>query len=60
MRWSRAGLLFRSSACWKNISGSIVDYDFTAQMEDYLDEISRDEKGFLDYLQRFYLAVAMA
>ncbi|MEZ6135610.1 MAG: type I DNA topoisomerase [Pirellulaceae bacterium] len=34
--------------------GSIVDYDFTAQMEDYLDEISRNEKGFLDYLQRFY------
>lgn len=34
--------------------GSIVDYDFTAQMEDYLDEISRDEKGFLDYLKRFY------
>ncbi len=33
---------------------SIVDYDFTAQMEDYLDEISRNEKGFLDYLQRFY------
>ncbi len=35
--------------------GSLVDYDFTAQMEDYLDEISRDEKGFLEYLQKFYL-----
>lgn len=34
--------------------GSLVDYDFTAQMEDYLDEISRDEKGFLEYLQKFY------
>ncbi|MCA9134239.1 MAG: DNA topoisomerase I, partial [Planctomycetales bacterium] len=34
--------------------GSLVDYDFTAQMEDYLDEISRDEKGFLEYLQNFY------
>ncbi len=35
--------------------GSLVDYDFTAQMEDYLDEISRNEKGFLEYLQKFYL-----
>jgi DNA topoisomerase I len=34
--------------------GAIVDYDFTAQMEDYLDEISRNEKGYLDYLKRFY------
>ncbi len=33
---------------------SFVDYDFTAQMEDYLDEISRNEKGFLEYLQSFY------
>ena len=35
--------------------GALVDYDFTAQMEDYLDEISRDEKGFVDYLKQFYL-----
>ncbi|MCC7335079.1 MAG: type I DNA topoisomerase [Pirellulaceae bacterium] len=35
--------------------GPLVDYDFTAQMEDYLDEISRDEKGFLEYLKQFYL-----
>jgi DNA topoisomerase I len=34
--------------------GSIVDYDFTAQMEDYLDAISRNERDFLDYLERFY------
>lgn len=33
---------------------SLVDYDFTAQMEDYLDEISRNEKGFLEYLKNFY------
>lgn len=33
---------------------SLVNYDFTAQMEDYLDEISRNEKGFLEYLQKFY------
>ena len=35
--------------------GALVDYDFTAQMEDYLDEISRDEKGFVEYLKHFYL-----
>ncbi|MCA9127551.1 MAG: type I DNA topoisomerase [Planctomycetales bacterium] len=35
---------------------SLVDYDFTAQMEDYLDEISRNERGFRDYLQSFYFA----
>ncbi len=34
--------------------GSLVDYDFTAQMEDYLDAISRNERGFLEYLQGFY------
>lgn len=33
---------------------ALVDYDFTAQMEEYLDEISRDEKGHLEYLRRFY------
>lgn len=34
--------------------GSLVDYDFTAQMEDYLDAISRNERGFSEYLQEFY------
>jgi DNA topoisomerase I len=34
--------------------GSLVDYDFTAQMEEYLDEISRNEKDYLEYLRRFY------
>jgi DNA topoisomerase-1 len=33
---------------------SLVDYAFTAQMEDYLDAISRDEAGHLVYLRRFY------
>ncbi len=33
---------------------SLVDYEFTAGMEDYLDQISRNEKGNLDYLQEFY------
>ncbi|MFO0943919.1 MAG: type I DNA topoisomerase [Pirellulales bacterium] len=34
--------------------GSLVDYDFTAQMEENLDEISRNERDYLDYLYRFY------
>ena len=33
---------------------SLVDYRFTAQMEDYLDAISRREAAHIDYLQRFY------
>jgi len=33
---------------------SLVDYEFTAQMEDYLDAISRREAEHLEYLNRFY------
>lgn len=33
---------------------SLVDYEFTAQMEDFLDSISRREEEALEYLQRFY------
>jgi len=33
---------------------SLVDYQFTADMEDYLDQISRNEKENLTYLQEFY------
>ncbi len=32
----------------------LVDYEFTAQMEDDLDSISRGESTHLDYLKRFY------
>ncbi|REK10286.1 MAG: type I DNA topoisomerase [Planctomycetota bacterium] len=32
----------------------LVDYQFTAQMEDDLDAISRGESGHVDYLQKFY------
>ncbi|MCS7303609.1 MAG: type I DNA topoisomerase [Thermoguttaceae bacterium] len=32
----------------------LVDYDFTAEMEDELDAISRGELEHLDYLRRFY------
>jgi DNA topoisomerase-1 len=33
---------------------SLVDYQFTADMEDYLDQISRNERENLTYLQEFY------
>ncbi len=33
---------------------TLVDYDFTAQMEDYLDSISRAEAGHVAYLHEFY------
>jgi len=32
----------------------LVDYQFTAEMEDELDAISRGELGHVDYLHRFY------
>ena len=32
----------------------LVDYEFTAQMENQLDEISRGEFGYLKYLNNFY------
>ena len=34
--------------------GSLVDYQFTAQMEDDLDAISRGERGHIEYLNDFY------
>jgi len=34
--------------------GGLVDYQFTAQMEDDLDAISRGERGYVDYLKSFY------
>ncbi len=33
---------------------NLVDYQFTAQMEDDLDAISRGESGHIDYLNKFY------
>jgi DNA topoisomerase-1 len=33
---------------------SLIDYQFTAQMEDFLDAISRREAEHVDYLQQFY------
>ncbi|MFN9230893.1 MAG: type I DNA topoisomerase [Planctomycetota bacterium] len=37
---------------------SLVDYDFTAQMEDVMDAISRDEADNVKYLEQFYHGVA--
>jgi DNA topoisomerase-1 len=34
--------------------GQLVDYEFTAQMEDALDEIARGEAGRVPWLRRFY------
>jgi len=34
--------------------GGLVDYQFTAQMEDDLDSISRGETGHIEYLEKFY------
>ncbi len=34
--------------------GTLVDYEFTAEMEDFLDSISRDETGYQEYLKAFY------
>ena len=33
---------------------TLIDYQFTAQMEDFLDAISRQETGHVDYLTNFY------
>ena len=40
--------------CWKSIWPSLVDYQFTAQMEDDLDAISRGEREYVEYLKAFY------
>ena len=34
--------------------GTLVDYEFTAELEDFLDSISRDEAISEDYLKKFY------
>jgi DNA topoisomerase-1 len=36
----------------------LIDYEFTAEMEDELDAISRGEVGHLDYLKTFYFGNA--
>ena len=39
---------------------ALVDYSFTAQMEDDLDSISRGERTYLDYLKTFYFGNGQA
>ena len=34
--------------------GTLVDYEFTADLEDFLDSISRDEAASQEYLRKFY------
>ncbi len=34
--------------------GTLVDYEFTAELEDFLDSISRNEANSEDYLKKFY------
>ena len=36
----------------------LVDYEFTAQMEDFLDAVSRNEAGHIEYLSDFYFGDA--
>jgi len=38
----------------------LIDYEFTAQMEDDLDTISRGEKEHVDYLRQFYFGNGQA
>ena len=38
---------------------NLVDYQFTAQMEDFLDEISRQEKQHVEYLEHFFFGNEM-
>ena len=55
MRWCRLGSpLPCSQLLAESHLPNLVDYSFTAQMEDDLDAISRGESGHIDYLKNFY------
>ncbi|MGL6226956.1 MAG: type I DNA topoisomerase [Thermoguttaceae bacterium] len=47
-------IAFAVSGLLENHLPDLVNYEFTAQMEDQLDAISRGELGSLDYLREFY------
>ena len=49
---------FAVSNLLKDHLPDLVDYQFTAEMEDELDAISRGEMNHLEYLKRFYLGNA--
>ena len=46
---------FATSALLEHHFGQLVDYDFTARMEEDLDDIARGAEHRVPYLQRFYL-----
>jgi DNA topoisomerase-1 len=45
---------FAVTALMERHLGNLVDYDFTAKMEDRLDEIAVGNDKYLDFLERFY------
>ncbi len=45
---------FAVTALMERHLGNLVDYDFTAKMEDRLDEIALGKDEYLDFLERFY------
>ena len=53
-RWCRPGSRLPWPNCSTDHLPNLVDYQFTAQMEDDLDAISRGEAGHVDYLRSFY------
>ncbi len=53
-RSCRPGWRFPSIRLLTEHLPNLVDYQFTAQMEDLLDEISRHEKQHVEYLQQFF------
>ena len=52
--WCRPGWPLPSAQLLEAHLPDLVDYSFTAEMEDELDAISRGEMGHLDYLRHFY------
>ncbi|MFK7601738.1 type I DNA topoisomerase [Deinococcus sp. SM5_A1] len=48
---------FATSALLEHHFGNLVDYDFTAKMEEDLDDIAGGRAKRVPYLQRFYLGV---
>ena len=52
--WCPPGSPSPSSQLLEEHLPDLVDYQFTAQMEDELDAISRGEMGHVDYLKAFY------
>ena len=56
-RSSRPGRRSRSSGCWSPHFGRLVDYGFTASVENDLDAIANGERSRIEWLRRFYFGV---